>query len=86
MFGDFKGQLKDGHQQGPEEIFRTFQELWDDIIFEELQMVFESWRDRLCWIIEHDGEYFRKSDIYKSAISWTSNTRRTFSFLCSGFA
>jgi hypothetical protein len=38
----------------------AFQELWDNIIFEELQMVFESWRDRLRWIIEHGGEYFRK--------------------------
>jgi hypothetical protein len=34
----------------------AFQELWDNIPFEEFQMVFESWRDRLRWIIEHDGE------------------------------
>jgi hypothetical protein len=31
-------------------------------------MVFESWRNRLRWIVEHDGEYFRKWYIYKSAI------------------
>jgi hypothetical protein len=58
--GDFKGKLKDGHLQGPQEILTRFQELWDNITFEELQMVFESWHDRLRWIIEHDGECFRK--------------------------
>jgi hypothetical protein len=44
-------------------------------------MVFELWRDRLPWIIEHDGEYFQKWQIYKSAISWTSQNRRTFSLI-----
>jgi hypothetical protein len=52
--------VKDRHLQGPEEILTAFQELWDGITFEELQMVFESWHDRLRWIIEHDGDYFRK--------------------------
>jgi hypothetical protein len=60
MSGDFKGKLKEGHLQGPEETLRAFQELWDKITFDELQMAFESWRDRLRWIIEHDGEYSRK--------------------------
>jgi hypothetical protein len=60
MFGDFKGKVKDGHLQGPEEILAAFQELQDNITFEELQMIFESWRDRLRWIIEHNGEYFHK--------------------------
>jgi hypothetical protein len=60
MFGDFKVKLKDRHLQGPEEILAVFQELWYNITFEELQMVFESWRNRLRWIVEHDGEYFRK--------------------------
>jgi hypothetical protein len=60
MFGDFKGKLKGRHLQDPEEILTTLQELWDHITFEEFQMVFESWCDRLRWIIEHDGEYFRK--------------------------
>jgi hypothetical protein len=60
MFGDFKGKLKGGHLQGPEEILTTFQELWDNITFEEHEMVFESWRDLLRWVIEHHGEHFRK--------------------------
>jgi hypothetical protein len=60
MFADFKGKLKDCHLQGPEEILRAFPELWDNITCEELQMVFESRHDRLRWIIEYDGEYFRK--------------------------
>jgi hypothetical protein len=59
MFGDFKGKLKNCHLQGPEEILLVFKELQDNITFEELQMVFESWGDRLRWIIEHDREYFR---------------------------
>jgi hypothetical protein len=41
MFGDFSGKLKDCHLQGPEEILMAFQELWDNITFEELQMIFE---------------------------------------------
>jgi hypothetical protein len=44
-------------------------------------MVLESWRDRLRWIIEHDGEYFYKWHISKSAISWTSKNRGMFSLL-----
>jgi hypothetical protein len=36
MFRDFKGKLKDSHLQGPDEILRAFQELWDNITFEEL--------------------------------------------------
>jgi hypothetical protein len=60
MFGDFKGKPKDHHLHGLEEIFTEVQELWDNITFEELQMVFESWRGQLRWIIEHDGEYFHK--------------------------
>jgi hypothetical protein len=59
-FGDLKGKLKDRDLQGPEKILTAFQELWDDITFKELQMVFESWRDRLRWIIEHDGECLRE--------------------------
>jgi hypothetical protein len=60
MFGYFKGRQKYRDLQNPKEILRTFHELWNNIIFEELQIAFESWRDRLRWIIEHDEEYFRK--------------------------
>jgi hypothetical protein len=58
MFGDSKGKLKGRHLQGPEEILTAFQKLWDNITFEELQMVFELWRNWWRWIIEQDGEYF----------------------------
>jgi hypothetical protein len=47
MFEDLKGKLKDRHVQGPEEILTEFQEFWDNITFEELQMVFESWHHQL---------------------------------------
>jgi hypothetical protein len=60
MFGYFKGKLKDRCLQGPEEILTAFQEVWDNITFEEIQMVFKSWRGRLRWVIEHDEEHFRK--------------------------
>jgi histone-lysine N-methyltransferase SETMAR len=60
MFRDFKEKLKDRYLQGPKKIIQSFQELRYNIIFEELQMTFESWHDRLHWIIEHEGEYFRK--------------------------
>jgi hypothetical protein len=35
----------------------------------------------LRWIIEHDEEYFREWQIYKSAISSTRKNRHTFSLL-----
>jgi hypothetical protein len=60
IFGDFKRKLKNGDLQRPEEILTPFQELWDNITLEELQTGFESWHDRLRWIIEHDEEYFRE--------------------------
>jgi hypothetical protein len=47
MFGDFKAKLGDRHLQSPEENFAAFQELRENITVEELQMVFELWRDRL---------------------------------------
>jgi hypothetical protein len=51
--------------------------LWDNIIFKELWIMARSSR----WIIEHDWEHFRQWHIYKSAISWTSKNRDTFSSL-----
>jgi hypothetical protein len=36
-----KKKLTGRHLQGAEEILTPFQELWDNIAFEELQMVFE---------------------------------------------
>jgi hypothetical protein len=47
IFRDFKGKQKSRHLQGLIEILTAFQELWDNIAFEELQMVFESWRELL---------------------------------------
>jgi hypothetical protein len=81
MFGDFKHKLKDRHRQGPEEILRAFQESWDSMTFEELQMAFEPWRNRLRWITERDREHFRECHSYKSAISWTTKNWGTFSLL-----
>jgi hypothetical protein len=47
IVGDFKGKLNDRHLQGPEEILPAFQEMRHNLVFEEVQMVFESWRDWL---------------------------------------
>jgi hypothetical protein len=47
IFGYFKRRQKYRDLQGPKEILRTLHELWNNIIFEELQIVFESWRDWL---------------------------------------
>jgi hypothetical protein len=60
MFGYFQGRQTDCDLQCPEEILTILQKSSDNVIFEEFQMVLESWRDRLRWIIEHDGEYFRE--------------------------
>jgi hypothetical protein len=60
MLGGLKAKPKNLHRQGPEDILTAFQELWDKITFEENQMAFETWRDRLCSIIKHDREYVRK--------------------------
>jgi hypothetical protein len=80
-FGDLKGKLKDPRLQGAEEILAAVQELWDNITFEQFQMVDESWRDRLRWIIEHEREYVRKRHICNSAISWAKKNRGTFTLL-----
>jgi hypothetical protein len=81
MFVDFKGKLKECHLQGPEKILIAFQESCDNITFEELQMVNESWCDQLHGIIENDGEYFRNWHIRKRAESWTRKRRVTFSLI-----
>jgi hypothetical protein len=60
MFRDFKGKPKDCYLQAPEEILTTFQKSWENMTFEEVQKAFESMRDWLRWIIEHDSEYFCK--------------------------
>jgi hypothetical protein len=59
IFGDVKGNLKDLYLQDVEEILTAFQGLWDVITYQDFQMAFQSWRDRLHWVIEHDGEHFR---------------------------
>jgi hypothetical protein len=47
IFGDFKRKLKDRHSQDSEETLKAIQELWDNVIFEDNQKLFESWRDWL---------------------------------------
>jgi hypothetical protein len=79
IFGDFKAKLKDSHLQGVEEILTAFQKLWDIITYQEFQIAFQSWRDRLRWVVEHNGECFRKRYICNSAISGTNKNRGTFS-------
>jgi len=81
LLGYLKGKQKDRHPQGPEEIVTAFRELWDNITFEELQLVFALWRDRLPRILEHEGECFGKCRVCKSVISYTNKSRDTISSL-----
>jgi hypothetical protein len=57
LLGYLKGKQKDRHAQGPEEIVTALRELWDNITFEELQTMLESWRDRLRWIIDDPADW-----------------------------
>jgi hypothetical protein len=38
-------KLKDPQVHGSEQVFEVFRELWNNVIFEDLQMIFQSWRD-----------------------------------------
>jgi hypothetical protein len=51
-FGNFEGKLKDWYLQVYQAILAAIQELWGSVNFQELQMIIESCRNRLRWIVE----------------------------------
>jgi hypothetical protein len=44
--------------RGVQSIYQAITDLWDELIFEDVQAVFFEWMNRLSWVIENKGEYF----------------------------
>jgi histone-lysine N-methyltransferase SETMAR len=59
-FGQAKIALRDQNFADADSVFSILTDLFDWVIFEELGSVFQSWIEKLKWVIWHNGEYFIK--------------------------
>jgi histone-lysine N-methyltransferase SETMAR len=60
FFGMVKQKTKDCEFCSAQEIMKSVSDAWSDLAFEDIQIVFLEWMDRLKGVIENDGEYFPK--------------------------
>jgi hypothetical protein len=51
-----KGVLKDREFNSSDEIEEVITKVWDELTFNEVQIVFHNWTSRLAWVIENWGE------------------------------
>jgi hypothetical protein len=60
LFGFLKEKLPEYHIPDRESLKSTIMHIFSEMPEETLVAVFETWPKRLKWVIEHNGEYFRK--------------------------
>jgi hypothetical protein len=60
FFGRAKTALQNRRFADADVMVRGLSDLFDSVIFEELQRVFQNWIKRLEWLLRHNGQYFIK--------------------------
>jgi hypothetical protein len=58
LFGYIKRKLTEYNIPDPQSLQSTITHIFDETGQETLTAVFETWTNRLEWVIEHEGEYF----------------------------
>jgi hypothetical protein len=59
LHGFLKEKLKEQELSTSDEIIEAITTIWNDATLEELQSVFSEWIQRIAWVIEHEGEYYK---------------------------
>jgi hypothetical protein len=52
-----KHKMKDREFQSQQAILSAVANMWNDLIFADVQRVFQKWTERLTWVIGNNGEY-----------------------------
>jgi hypothetical protein len=60
LFGCIKGKLFDYNYESRDDLLNTITEIVTGVDQEMLLSVFESWTNRLKWVIKHEGRYYTK--------------------------
>jgi hypothetical protein len=60
LVGFLKEKLKDHRFCGVQSLHQAITDLWDELTFEDVQVIFPEWMNRPLWVIENKGEYFIK--------------------------
>jgi hypothetical protein len=55
-----KHSLKDREIQGVQALISGLTDIWDDLTFEDVQIVFLDLMERLSWVINNNGECYIK--------------------------
>jgi hypothetical protein len=55
-----KHRLKDREIHGIQALISALTDIWNDLTFEDVQVVFLDWIERLSWVINNNGEYYIK--------------------------
>jgi hypothetical protein len=59
LFGMLKQKMKEGGFQSEEQNLAAVTENWNELTFEDIQIVFHDWTERLIWVIFNSGEYYQ---------------------------
>jgi histone-lysine N-methyltransferase SETMAR len=57
LCGVLKHNMKDREFRIQQTILSAVAKMWNDLIFADVQRVFQEWMDRLTWVIGNNGEY-----------------------------
>jgi hypothetical protein len=60
LFAFLKEKFNDRQLRGVQFLHQAITNLWDELTFEGVQVVFLEWMNRLSWVIENKGKYFIK--------------------------
>jgi histone-lysine N-methyltransferase SETMAR len=58
FFGMVKQQLKGQEFESHSEIEAAITRIWEDLTLPDVESVFQSWKTRLEWVVQHDGDYY----------------------------
>jgi hypothetical protein len=61
LFGLMKHILKDREIQGIQALISALTDIWDDLAFKDVQVVFLDLTERLSWVIGNNGQYYIQS-------------------------
>jgi hypothetical protein len=71
-----KGVLRDREFNSSDEIEGVITKVWDELTFDEVQIVFHNWMSGLAWVIENGGKYIVEYRCAKKCVNTRKNCHR----------
>jgi uncharacterized protein with WD repeat len=60
FFGFAQQAIQNEVYDNADQLMRHSHSVFDQVSFEDLQLVFLNWMERLSWVVEHDSAYFQE--------------------------